>query len=878
MATPLYTFMRPKGTTLLTFPSGARDYNTNFTTSTVKFSKFICLNFPKQVVDYVSGEQTTGVMNFTKYEHGPTFYNFEPGSNTLPGPIPSSFADQLVESLRNYVANYDETEHDSRVSANKDFYNVNESQTPTEEIFWKWCRKLNLMNLEPAYHKIDWDKNLTDFANPNTPSTTATDYFRQYLWKEREIINYTVSGISYLGANVFEITVPTQMKIKNGDSFIFTGNITTSIITTGVGYTVSNVTVSTSNTTFNIVSSGFTSPTISNVTCYLNYNRFVQYIGEIQYTTQIQTSRLNFSETSAQILHHQGQTPTVLFQIIDNTNYYPNLELPALPGDIQPEINGAQNLNSPIRVNPSNYAGSYYGYFDTANKTYYCSNGDKLRKSGDYYGVLLSNNIGLNVENYFYKLNDFNSDNIDGVSLDFDKDHYYKMNLPNVNITNFDDFNSYPFNNQAPKDFEFNAILWYYEIDNGSGQIIHNLYSIEFLNNPSNDLDPTDPYGRLITPVQKLVTNGTQDGTSYIYNMNNYTSSDNTTQPLNYDPTTLANSSAFDLYQRVLQQNALIADSLITMISGFTNINTQIYNMQSLIYSQTDVEILKNQMTNMTDLLQLYSKMQMVDSPTNKISIDYSGNYPQLSVDAVATRYAEIEYIKASDIYSYNSFNSGQSFQVVVPESNQKLIIIQNDLNQAYSSPLKLNLNKDLNYGQQFEISIEPNLSSVSNQLQIDIDYVSGSSAAVESYLITVNLPTDVLVYNSLNPSASTFMNSYYTNSNVIEYSSLISNAISGITNIYSNKSNPLFTTGDLLYIDNFYLVSGSNYLDISGAYTVNSACTGYYRFNFDTSNYSLVSNLSLRYYKGMDIQILRVSSDVDSSLSDRYTITKELY
>jgi hypothetical protein len=245
----------------------------------------------------------------------------------------------------------------------------------------------------------------------------------------------------------------------------------------------------------------------------------------------------------------------------------------------------------------------------------------------------LSNNIGLDEETYYEELLDFNSDNIDGVCLDFDKDHYLKMNLPNVNITNFDEFNAYPFNNQAPKDFDFNAILWYYEIDDGSGQIVHNLYAIEFLNNPNDDYDSIDSFGRLITPIHKLVSNGNQDGTSYIYNMNNYVTSDNSTQPLNYDPTTLANSNAFDLYQRVLQQNALMADSVITMMSGFTDINYQLYQMKSLIYSQNDVEVLKKQMSNMTDLIKLYSKMQMIDSSTNKIGIDYIGPYPQLTVN-----------------------------------------------------------------------------------------------------------------------------------------------------------------------------------------------------------------------------------------------------
>jgi hypothetical protein len=879
MATPLYTFLRQRGTSFYAFPSAVRDLNYDFTTSNVKFSKFVLLNIPKQEVNVISDSQEDGIMNFSKYEYGPRFYCYEPGSTTFPGNIPTNFSDQIVESLRNYVANNDEVEHISKINTKNDFYNVNEAKNPTEMIFWKWCRKLNLLNVEPAYHKIDWDKNNPDFENKNNPTSTSTDYFREYLWKEREIINYDVSDIQYIGGDDYEIEISNQSKIKNGDYFIFSGSISGNI-STGVSYKVFNVSVTTSETTFSITSTGITTPTFSNVKCYLDYHKLIVYVGEIQSQSKIQTSRLNYTEVSANVYHHVGKTPTILFRINDNLNYYPNLELPVLPDQINDEIVGAENLNSPIRVNPSEYPGSFYGIYDTSDKTYKCSNGDKLRKSGDYYGVIRSNNIDLDKEEFFEELEEFNSNNIDGLSLDFDRDHYYKMNLPNVNITNFDEFNSYPFDNQPPQDFEFNAILWYYEIDNGSGEVVHNLFGIEILNNPNDDFDEYDTQNRLITTYKKLVSNGNQDGNSYIFNLNNYVSTDNSTIPLSYDPTTLSNVNSFELYQKVLNQNYLLMDNMMNIISGFTSINSKIYEMQSLLYTQTDVETLKKQMNSMTELLKLYSKMQLIDSPSNKIELDYSGIYPAVKINSVNLNYSNIETIYSNDVYIYNSINSGFTFQIPIQDSQKKMLNIKNNLNLNVSN-LGITLNSDLKYGQSIDILIEPYYSSISNELDIYINF-NNNGDIENKKLINIDLPTDLYVYDSVNPTGSTKSNSYYTNENNIEYSSLIDTTILNTLRIYSNKSNPLFSINDLVYLDNLYLISGTTITDFSGAYKIQTTGFSIYNYydivvNSEYYNKTLKNTLNLRYYKGTSINILRLDDDNTSTVENRYKITKKL-
>jgi hypothetical protein len=879
MATPLFKSMKKKGTSFFAFPSAAADMNLAFSNDNYKlnFTKFALLNIPEQNVVIESGvirDQTKGKLNFDKSEDGPNFYNFQPGGNN---DLPVDFGNQMIESLRNYVANYDSVLRESRINTNTDFYNVNERVTPTEMIFWKWCKKLNLLDLEPALHKIDWDKNLSDFDNENG---VGSDYFQKYLWKERDV-NYYECEITQGTGNVPEVTISGNAKYKVGDSIYLSG-ITSISLSSNTSYDVTSVIFSGSSTVLYLDATYLGEGGGNNPVglIYLNYDRFIQYIGEIQAVSKIQTSRKNFTEVTIQIPHHVGQTPTILFEIEQNTNFYPSLEMPVLPIEQQEEIVGSENTNSPIRLNPENYPGTYFGYFDTEDKTYKCSNGDRLRYKGDYYGISLTNNIGLDADNYFEKLTDFNSDNIDGLKLDMNKDHYLKMNLPDYNINNFDEFNSAYFDG-APSDFYFNAILWYYELDDGSGTIVNNLFGIEFLNNPNDDDDNCDVSNRKITPYRKLVSNGEQDGVSYTFNLNVNFNIDNDVLPLSYDPTTLYNQFGFDLYQNILQTNALLQENFITIVSGFTEIHKELFDIRSLVYSQTEIDTIKSQIENLNELLTLYSTFQFVDSDTATIETNYDSVYPTLKVNVRQTLYSEITDVNTSDILYYNNINSGSSYVISVPLANQLLLNIYND-NNDFTDECNILLNRDLSYKQAMDIYIRPNMSELTNTFNINLNYNDGLGSTLATTLISgITLPIDLTNYDAVAPTASTYTNSYYTNNNVETFAQSWE---SGATYTKLYLMQDLFADGDYVYIDNFYCYSGDTILDNSGVYQISGYTSGNsyglgsdITIGLNSAYYSMKTKPTIKYYKGWKLNILRVSSSSTSDIADRYKITKTL-
>jgi hypothetical protein len=864
MATPLYKKMK-RGTSFYSFPSAIHDLNKVNDTFKMTFSKYALLNIPEQKVELigVDRDQTKGILNFDKDKNGPLFYNFQPSANN---DLPIKFSDQLIESLRNYVSNYDTTLRESRINTNTDFYNVNELSTQSEKIFWKWCRKLNIIDFEPAEHQIDWDKNGTDFENRNGNDNS---FFQKYLWKEREFKEYNCT-VSDQGLKT-DITIQGIAKFKKGDIINFSGTTSDIINTTlsgGTDYILTNVVYNENDTVLTIdKTSNGTDTTI----VWLKYHRLIECVGDIQSVSQVQTSRHNFTEVSIQIPHHAGATPTILFDIDDNTNYYPGLEMPILPQEQQVEINGAENTNSPIRIHPENYPGTHFGYFDTEDKTYKCSFGDRNRKSGEYYGILKTDNVGLSENDYKENLNDFNSDNIDGINIDFNQEHYLKMNLPEYMINNFDEFNSAYFD-EPPKDYFFNAILWYYDLDDGSGKITTNLFGIEFLNDPSDDMDDCDINDRLITPYRKLVSNGEQDGYSYIFDFNLNEIVDNDSLPLSYDPTTINNQFSFDLYQNILQSNSLLYESFINIVSGYTDIQEDLYELRSMIMSDTDINNIKNQIENLNDLLKLYSTMQIVDSDTISIETLFTDTYPTLKLNMINTEYNNMIDIQITDIFEYIDSNPNTSYTIPVKQSNKTMLNIYNN-NNIFNGGSKITLNQDLKYMQSMEINIYPHQSEKITDLDIFLNY-SNNGIITEEKIISTKTPTDLSFYDVNNPENSIYVNSFFTNENISTYSTTIT---SNTNNTILNLITPLFDIDDYIYIDNFYLQSGTTYIDKSGVYKIITHSATAIEIELNTVGMILKGTLKLSYYKGMKYTILRVNQSESSLIDDRYKITKEL-
>ena len=886
---PLYKSLKKNGTTFYAFCGAAEDISSSYQNTSYKmyFSKYVLLNFPKQNTNPGSGTQSKPV--YFDFDN-----TFSKSSNATPA---NNYSDQIVESLRNYVANQEVVIRESRLNNTKYYYDTNALETVTEKVFWKWCKEINAIDFEPAIPDDEYFSNLLEFQSNNL---TDDEYFPEFLWKEREIIDwrtiayYESSEISnkleieFNGTtnfrqgdliNIYNVSNATVINNINGDNIVG--------VNTQDGISVEILKVLPTGLTQGQrivvdVDSFLPYTTETSGQARIIYNRLVQYVGEVNGVSNVQEANRSYTEVYAHIPDHTGMTPDVLFRTMVDVNYKPNMTFPIIPSQIQPEILGAESFNSPIVSSPQNYPGSYFGQFDTLDFTYQTENGDELRRSGDYYGV--SGDINNPV---------VNGSTIDGVTLDFNTSHYVKMNIPNRVVTNFDQFNALEVNNEPPKDFEFNAILWYYTVEDQNGNSRTNLYGITFLDNPDNNTLDSE-IGLRFPTYKKLVANGEQDGTSYAFslNLNFNIINDNTVD--SYNPEAINSMFSMNLFNEAMRRLASTNDSFLNTIAEQSFIREELTNIKGLLYTQTDLNVINAKIQNLENLLRLYSTNQLVSSDSIQVT-QVPGNPPNIILDSTDTQYVRIDNYLATELYNEQGIIP---VNVSVPKNKNFMInFINNDeveFQLEGQDKLTIVLDKDLNLRQSLDINITANEFASQNK-KLDIYMLSDAgSQNGEPVEVLVIGSIDLPVYYNSNTQA---VNSAYLWRDFrfeIDFNQtieLLSKDRLKITfeenaQIVNNSIKP----GDALYLNNFFVGTSSVY-NFSGQYTVdslisstsssvvfnmsaNSEFTSFYE-NFTFPYVITNSQLSnLPYFslnKGKRIRLNRVSNS--SVLSERYQI-----
>jgi hypothetical protein len=893
-ATPLYKSLKSNGTTIYCFASSVEDISSSYMNSNYKmyFSKYALLNIPKQ--NLVAGSQSN-----------PVYFDF---SNSFKKSInavdPASFNDAIVESLRNYVANQETVIRESRMNNSKYYYDTNSLETTTEKIFFKWCKKLGIIDFEPAIPEDEYFSNLNEFSRNNTQDDL---YFPEYLWKEREVINWDTVNFSMIDINGLnnrlQIEFNGETNFKIGDTvriYNVSDNADDTLVDTateeGSQFKVLGIIPSDSTygerVIFDVdVSNTYLTaePTLETTgQAELVYNRLVQYIGEVNGVSNVQEANRSYTEVYAHIPDHTGMTPDILYRTMYDVNYKPNMTFPILPSQIQPEIMGAELFNSPIVNTPQNYPGSYFGQFDTFDFTYETSSGDVLRRSGDYYGITGDINNPV-----------VDTTNLDGIGIDFNTNHYVKMNIVNRKVTNFDQFNALEINNNPPNDFEFNAILWYYTVEDSAGNSRTNLYGVSFLDNPNNNQIESE-IGIKFPTYKKLVSNGNQDGTSYAFSLNLNFNIINENPQDSYNPEAINSMFSMNLFNKAMQRLASVNDSFLNILADQNMIKTDIMDMKGLLYTQTDLATINSKIKSLEDLLRLYSTNQLVSSETIKVS-NISGSPPLIQLDNIDSNYVKVDNILVTNLYNSEGIIP---INLSVPQNKNWLVYISNNDETPLEMPngdnLTILLSRDLDYKQTVEFYITPTSTCTENK-KLDI-YINSDGVGTTTGITQVLLVGDVdlpVMYNTEKnlPNSASIWKEFnfdidFDKSITLKSGPLVELALSGNPYIMNNSVK----SGDTLCLNNFYLGTSSVY-DFSGQYKIVSMMGGTSSYltldvsnntsmvNYATTNstslpiqlhgstFSLLSNTPyFTLNKGKKISITRISS-TSTVLSEKYRL-----
>jgi hypothetical protein len=802
-STPLYKAMKERGTSFYAFPGAGDDIATAYQNQNNKmyFSKYTLVNIP--------------IDNSSTADISPKFFNFddafERSSNSTSA---SRFSERLVESLRNYVANHEVTMKESRINNTDYFYDQNLLSTPSEKIFWKWARKLNLIEFEPANVGDEYFGNLIEFERNNNSDET---YFPELLWRERKVVEfgiidyYETDNLVYI--NKLEIEFGGSVNYKVGD--IVTINIDNYLdynvyvlyVYSGIGQRGQRIIV-------DIASTLNSNPSTHKGTCVLVYEKFVKYIGEVNGTNNVQEANRSYTEVYAHIPDHTGQTPDILFRTLYDANYSPNLQFPIQPSQIQPEIVGAEIYSNPIVSSPQNYPGDYYGQFDTEFYTYETSSGDVLRRSGDYFGI--KGSIGNPI---------FDGSEIDGINIDFDVAHYVKMNVVGEEVTNFDQFNAMVVNGEIPKDFEYNAIMWYYTVEDNAGNQSSNLYGISFVDSPSNN-DVMDEVNLKIQSVKKLVANDDQDGTAFMYSVNlNYNIVNDNPQDT-FNPEAINSLFSFNLYNEAMRKLSVANDSFMKVITKQGSLSLEFDRVKQLIYTQSDLNVINSKIDNLSKLLNLYQTNQMESSNTIEVLVDNSTSPPQIRLNSKDNIYERCDVINTSDMYTTSG---ALTVETLVPNHKGLLIKLINDdtiKQELGDSNLMITLSKDLSYTQSVTIILDASDASLENKkLDVFINREAVSNNGEIYYvknkiLGDINLP----IYSKSGGdkiNVAKWMHSFDYNIRMDD-SYQMEVSVSGRMDIALETSYDIgLTKGDVLYLDNFIINNGGVKIDLSDQYSV---------------------------------------------------------
>lgn len=861
MVTPLYKKMKKNGTTLYVFPSVEEDKNFEHNNDNYRMylSHYALVKFPRQI----SGE----VLDFDgTFQQNPTSIQ------------PATYKDQLVESLRNYIANHESVIRNSKINNTEFYYDTMELHTNTEKIFWKWCKKLGILAFEPADNVQEYFG--ADSKYDDNGQVGNTDHFREYLWKERSTDVYAVDDVLFtLPGATIPTTLPAPNPGKQHIQIILTSSTNVKVddfvllnisnIDDNPGFSneqsllpiIGLATTDTINDTIiveiddSVQLADFGN--INELELYNYYERFVQFIGEVAGLNNVQLPNQAYTETFAYISNQHGQTPYCLFNIKSDSNYRPGSQWPILPQEIQAEIQGGENPNNPILTNSNKYPGDIWGQFDTNGFRYVTPTGDSTRRSGDYFGVYAVNN-----NNATLKYPDFDGDNIDGLSLNLNIDDYVKAVSYVYPINTFNEFSGTAFNNEPPKDFEFNAILWYYtveDVSNNNLDIATNLYGIEFLDTPENDIDPLK---NKIPLVKKLVSNGYQDGNSYTFSLDTNIAIDSDTDVPAFEPDKVYSLFGMSLYYEALTRLTYFNDKLTDLVATNIQLKNRVDGLSGIVYTQQDLQSIRSRMDNIENLLNVYSTLQIGDTDSIIARLDTAVNPPLIRLHSIDKRYGNIYQYNTKNMFTeYLNINNATDITInekIIPVQNSKdfLVIINNNDNIIPSPPydttklfdyLSITLEKDLHYKQTLDILINPLINEdpiTSNNItnypindkKVDmfINFNVGDDDVVKHKLHTYDLPVlQNFDGTNLKPEPHTLLNTtpiwqiekvYYSKPNVSDrvFSLLINDDLIGTDGV----TNPFMQELSRIYVENFLLERDPNiptntYVDLSGQYAL---------------------------------------------------------
>lgn len=249
----------------------------------------------------------------------------------------------------------------------------------------------------------------------------------------------------------------------------------------------------------------------------LNYQKVVQYIGEISFQNKVSHNKNNYEEVLMMIPSQAGNTPTVLFKTVSDQNYTNRKAF------LRKDSSNAEFIEGMSSTSTANNGLSKLAQYDidVAGVAYTSVNLDTPSDTSLWFSYYSGTNAYLTDKTFTDPTTDritathnavsktYLRSRLDGVCLDLDKVSYSGMNSMNNKV-----FSEFANDGQS---FDFNVVLLYYQLEK-NGVVETNLFGVYFLDDVSEVSGGQSEIKRL--PKIKNSALLGQSGNSYGFKLN----------------------------------------------------------------------------------------------------------------------------------------------------------------------------------------------------------------------------------------------------------------------------------------------------------------------------------------------------------------------
>ena len=462
----------------------------------------------------------------------------------------------------------------------------------------------------------------------------------------------------------------------------------------------------------------------------IQYRRVVKYIGDIDIVNNVDLAGEAYTEVYINVPTEVGNTPTVLFDSIADSNYQPGLKI---QGDNQFILGRNSSSLHPQGLSMR----AFYDYDDTLQGTgpaYYTDpNANWMNEStppstlNAYFTepVVFTDSTSIDIRKYPADYNNpasfsgvaYRRNRLDGISLDFNANDYQQI-VQDPQVSTIAQYNG----TDLAGNFEFNAVLVYYDMVDLSNptNTVTNLYGILLLDNitPTND-------GGFVQRYPKFKPNRItgQNGNSYGFKLN-----------LRFDAS--PGSAGIDT---IVNDYNTFSMGLFSDATAQLQESARIFQRQQLELSELEqrVQGLENAINAVSQTSFLQAQIDNLQAQLNQANLAFAGGATLL--DLIARNADEIQALangQVSTTLQYNTDVVRQGTGIIVDKTVPNQITLSLGT-QEYALMSAFDLNGiEINQGNPLNLSVASpqafvELLPYTNMLRLDTVNQAGGDLRV---------------------------------------------------------------------------------------------------------------------------------------------------